>query len=79
MNDVNAAIGGKEDTEVLGLTSTIVHTLCVGGNANVSTPVKCKIRKPGNSSTMLKRPTKPKNKGRLIFLSSPILFFMTVV
>lgn len=60
-------------------TSTMVHTRSVSGSANGSMPVRCMTRNPGQSSSTLNSPTRPKNSCMLTRDSSPTCFFMTIV
>lgn len=60
-------------------TRIIVHTRCVSGSENVSTPVQCRTKNPGHKRTRLKKPTNPKNKGMFTRDSSPTCFFITIV
>lgn len=57
----------------------IVHTRCVSGSENDSTPVQCKIKNPGHRRTRLKNPTNPKKSGIFTRDSSPTCFFITIV
>ncbi len=57
----------------------MAKTRRVGGNSKTSSPVKCRIMKPGQSVKTLNKPTRPKKSGILTLLSSPMRFFMRMV
>lgn len=54
----------------------IKTTLPFPGSSSFSTPVKCRMKNPGQRMRTFHKPTRPKKSGMLILLSSPIRFFI---